>query len=184
MFGTLVVLQSHEIGLNPIKTDEGLLVLSAIVDITERKRAEELFRQAVESAPNGMVMINPDGTIVLVNAQTEKMFGYDRDELLNQPVELLVPERFRTIHPEYRSGFFASPQVRSMGVGRDLYGRRKDGSEFPVEIGLNPIKTDDGLFVLSAIVDITERKRADAALRDRSGSWESSPGPRASVWWS
>jgi PAS domain S-box-containing protein len=154
-----------EIGLNPIKTDDGVMVLSAIVDITQRKRAEERFRQAVESAPNGMVMIDPKGTITLVNAQTEKLFGYGREELLGQPVELLVPERFRAKHPEYRSGFFANPQVRSMGVGRDLFGRRKDGSEFPVEIGLNPIKTDEGLMVLSAIVDITERKRAEEALR-------------------
>ena len=155
-----------EIGLNPIKTDEGLVVLSAIVDITERKKAEERFRQAVESAPNGMVMINPEGTIVLVNAQTERLFGYDRAELLGHSVELLVPERFRSKHPDNRAGFFANPQVRSMGVGRDLFGRRKDGSEFPVEIGLNPIKTDDGLLVLSAIVDITERKNAEDALRE------------------
>ena len=135
-------------------------------DITEGMRAEERFRQAVESAPNGMVMINSDGIIVLVNAQTEKLFGYDRKELLGQPVEILVPERFRGRHPEHRKGFFAQPQVRSMGVGRDLYGRRKDGSEFPVEIGLNPINTQEGLLVLSAIVDITERKQMESAMRD------------------
>jgi PAS domain S-box-containing protein len=157
-----------EIGLNPIKTDEGLLVLSAVVDITERKRAEERFHQAVESAPNGMVMINSNGQIVLVNAQTERLFGYRRDELLGQPVELLVPDRFREQHPENRARFMASPQVRSMGVGRDLYGRRKDGSEFPVEIGLNPIQSDEGLLVLSAVVDITERKQAEQAAANYS----------------
>ena len=135
-------------------------------DITEKRRGEEKFRQAVESAPNGMLMIDPEGKIVLVNTQTEKLFGYNREELLGQPVELLVPERFRSRHPEYRSGFFARPQVRSMGGGRELYGRRKDGSEFPVEIGLNPIKTDEGLLVLSAIVDITERKKAEEVLRE------------------
>ena len=153
-----------EIGLNPIETEEGLLVLSAIVDITERKRAEEKFRLVVESSPNAMVMINPRGRIVLINAQTEKLFGYTRDELLDQLIETLVPERFRSKHPNFRTSFFANPAVRSMGVGRDLYGRRKDGSEFPVEIGLNPIQTQDGLHVLSAIVDLTERKRAEEKI--------------------
>ena len=115
----------------------------------------------VESAPSGMLMINRAGRIVLVNAETEKMFGYGRGELLGQPAELLVPDRFRDGHPLYRAGFFAHPTVRAMGGGRDLYGRRRDGSEFPVEIGLTPIDMAEGLFVLSAIADITERKRAE-----------------------
>jgi PAS domain S-box-containing protein len=161
-----------EIGLTPIETEEGLLVLSAIVDITERKRAEERFRLAVESAPNGMVMIDGEGRIILVNRQTEKLFGYGRDELIGQPVEVLVPERIRGKHIEYRSSFFAKPTVRAMGVGRDLYGRRKDGSEFPVEIGLNPIESEGGMVVLSAIVDITERKQAEAEIRKFSGELE------------
>jgi PAS domain S-box-containing protein len=150
-----------EIGLNPIETEDGLLVLSAVVDITERKRAEEKFRLVVESSPNAMVMINQKGRIALINAQTEKLFGYARDELLNQSIEILVPDRFRSRHPDFRSSFFANPAARSMGVGRDLHGRRKDGSEFPVEIGLNPIQTQEGLHVLSAIVDLTDRKRAE-----------------------
>jgi len=154
-----------EIGLNPIKTDQGMVVLSAIVDITQRKKAEDMFRQAVESAPAGMVMIDAVGKIVLVNAQTERLFGYRRDELLGQRVEILVPERFRLQHPENRSGFFANPKARSMGVGRDLFGRHKSGAEFAVEIGLNPISTDQGLLVMSAIVDITERKRSENAIR-------------------
>jgi len=154
-----------EIGLNPIETDEGLLVLSAIVDITERKRLEERFRATVESAPTAMVMIDAAGSIVLVNAETEKLFGYPRQELLGRNVETLLPERFRFGHPQLRTEFFASPEARRMGAGRDLFGLRKDGSEFPVEIGLNPIQTDEGVFVLSAIVDITERKRLAAALR-------------------
>ena len=119
----------------------------------------------VESAPNAMVMVDQDGRIVLVNGQTEKLFGYARGEILGQTVEMLVPERFRGEHKSRRTGFFTMPSARSMGVGRDLYGRRKDGSEFPVEIGLNPIRTDDGLLVLSAIVDITERKRSEDAIR-------------------
>jgi PAS domain S-box-containing protein len=152
-----------EIGLNPIETDEGPMVLSAIVDITERKAAEQAlrdsetaadqrFRLVVEAAPNAMVMINRAGEIVMVNAQAERVFGYKRDELLSQPVEMLVPERFRGHHPGLRATFFADPQARPMGAGRELYGRRKDGSEFLIEIGLNPIETDEGPMVLSAIV--------------------------------
>jgi PAS domain S-box-containing protein len=156
-----------EIGLNPIKTAEGSFVLAAIVDITERKRAEERFRVTVESAPNAMVMINDEGKIVLVNAQTEKLFGYPREELLGQTIEMLVPNRFRGTHPGFRTGFFHEPHSRPMGAGRDLFGVRKDGSEVPVEIGLNPIKTDEGSFVLAAVVDITERKRAQTALAQK-----------------
>jgi PAS domain S-box-containing protein len=154
-----------EIGLNPLQTDDGSFVISAIVDITERKRAEERFRRVVESAPNAMVMIDQVGRIVLVNGQTEKLFGYPRNELLGQLVELLVPKRFHGPHPGHRTNFFAKPEIRSMGVGRDLFGQRKDGSEFPVEIGLTPIETEEGLLVLSAIVDITERKLTEAQIR-------------------
>ena len=162
-----------EIGLNPIETDEGTMVLSAIVDITARKAAElalrdseQRFRLVVEAAPNAMVMIDPAGKIVMVNTQAERVFGYSRAELVGQPVEMLVPERFRGHHPELRKTFFADPRPRPMGAGRDLYGLRKDGSEFPVEIGLNPIETDEGTMVLSAIVDITARKAAELALRE------------------
>jgi PAS domain S-box-containing protein len=154
-----------EIGLNPIETDEGQMVLSAIVDISGRKQLEERFRQVVESAPNAMVMIAASGRIVMVNAQAEGVFGYDRAELLDQPVEILVPERFRGQHPGLRTGFFDRPESRPMGVGRDLYGLKKDGSEFPIEIGLNPIETEDGPMVLSAIVDISSRKRLEERFR-------------------
>lgn len=154
-----------EIGLNPIDTTQGTMVLSTIIDITERRRRQERFRQVVESAPNAMVMINPAGRIVMVNAQAESVFGYTRDELIGQAVESLVPERFREHHPSFRAGFMAESNARAMGAGRDLYARRKDGTEFPVEIGLNPIETDDGPMVLSAIVDITERKHREERLR-------------------
>src|SRR4029077_10762687 len=110
-----------------------------------KEAEEEKFRMAVESAPNGIVMMSRDGRIVFVNRQTEKLFGYARHELLGQLVEMLVPERLRKTHPHQREGFFADPAIRAMGTGRDLYGRRRDGSEFPVEIGLTPIKTADGL---------------------------------------
>ena len=163
-----------EIGLNPINTDEGPFVLASIIDITERKRAEERFRQVIEGAPNGMVMVGREGKIVLVNLQIEKSFGYSRDELLGQTIEILVPERFRGNHLGYRNGFMAEPSTRSMGSGRDLYGLRKDGSEFPVEIGLNPIETEQGLMVLGTIVDITERKRAELAAARLAAIVESS----------
>jgi PAS domain S-box-containing protein len=154
-----------EIGLNPIETDEGPMVLSAIVDISSRKRLEERFRQVVESAPNAMVMINQGGTIEMVNAQAERVFGYNRAEILGQPIEILVPERYRPKHPQLRGSFFNSPISRPMGAGRDLYGLKKDGAEFPIEIGLNPIETDEGPMVLSAIVDISSRKRLEERFR-------------------
>ena len=154
-----------EIGLNPLETDEGFFVLASVVDITARKRAEARFRAVVESAPSGMVMINRAGTIELVNRETERQFGYSREELLGKPIELLVPHRLRERHPGHRTDFFANPQTRVMGAGRDLFGVRKDGVEIPVEIGLNPIETDEGLFVLASVVDITERKRAETELR-------------------
>lgn len=154
-----------EIGLNPIETEEGIFVVSAVVDITERKRLENLFRSTVESAPIAMVMIDSEGTIVVVNAETEKLFGYTRQALLGCRIEMLIPERLRHHHPELRTRFFGAPEARRMGAGRDLFGLRQDGSEFPIEIGLNPIEMEEGLYVLSAIVDITERKRLENALR-------------------
>ena len=127
---------------------------------------EQRFRLVVEAAPNAMVMLDRAGKIVLVNIQAERVFGYSRAELEGQPVEMLVPERFRGHHPELRTTFFADPRPRPMGAGRELYGLKKDGSEFPVEIGLSPIETDEGIMVLSAIVDITARKAAELALRE------------------
>jgi PAS domain S-box-containing protein len=156
-----------EIGLNPIHTPEGLFVLSSVVDITERLRAEEMFRLAVQASPSGIAMVDPDGTIVLVNAETERMFGYERDELVGQSIDVLVPQRFRGQHGHHRAGFLDRPTTRAMGTGRDLFGLRKDGTELPVEIGLNPIRTEQGLVILSTIVDITERKQAERALTDQ-----------------
>jgi two-component system, LuxR family, sensor kinase FixL len=128
--------------------------------------AERRFRLVVEAAPSAMVMVDRTGVIVMVNAQTERMFGYSRDELLGQSVETLVPARYQRHHPGLREAFHDETRARPMGAGRQLYGLRKDGSEFPVEIGLNPIETEEGLMVLSSIVDITERKIGEAALRE------------------
>jgi diguanylate cyclase (GGDEF)-like protein/PAS domain S-box-containing protein len=122
------------------------------------KEAQWRVRATVESAPTAIVMIDEAGDIVLANVEMKRLFGFERDELINLKIEVLVPDRFRSKHPALRAGYFASPAPRSMGAGRDLYGRRKDGTEFPVEIGLSPVKIDQRLFVLAAIVDITERK--------------------------
>jgi PAS domain S-box-containing protein len=155
-----------EIGLNPLTTEEGTFVLAAIIDITARRRAEERFRAAVESAPNAVVIVNHTGTILLVNSQTEQLFGYSRNELIDQPVDILVPERFRRQHPAHRASFLAEPRSRPMGEGRDLFGLRKDSTEFPIEIGLNPLETEEGTLVLSAIVDISARKQGEELLRN------------------
>lgn len=154
-----------EIGLSPISTSEGEFVLASVLDITDRKRAEERFRMVVEFAPTAMIMINREGRIVLVNSQTQGLFGYTREELMNLKIEALVPQHVHTGHPKLREGFFAEPRPRSMGVGRELHGVRKDGSEVPVEIGLSPISTPEGDFVLASVVDITERKRAEQQVK-------------------
>ncbi|HXF35425.1 MAG TPA: ATP-binding protein [Candidatus Acidoferrales bacterium] len=122
---------------------------------------QNLFNLVVEAAPNAMILVNESGRIVYVNAQSEKLFGYSREELLDKAVEMLVPERFRAAHPALRAQFTAAPEARPMGAGRDLYGRCKDGSEIPIEIALNPLVTEEGSFVLAAIVNIAERKRTE-----------------------
>ena len=131
------------------------------LDITKRKQAEEQFRLVVEASPNAIVMVNTEGRISLVNKQTEAVFGYAREELIGHTIEMLVPERFRSLHIGHRDGYLCDAQPRFIGAERELLGRRKDGSEVPVEIGLNPIRTAQGLFVLASIIDITERKRAE-----------------------
>ncbi len=154
-----------EIGLSPLDTTDGKFTLATITDITERRRAEARFRLVVEAAPNAMVLVDAAGMIELVNRRTEYLFGYSRRELVGQPLEALVPARSRARHPALVAEFLRAPQARPMGAGRELFGQRKDGSEFPIEIGLNPYETEEGTFTLAAIIDITERKRADDELR-------------------
>src|SRR4029434_9370184 len=143
------------------RNGEPVRMRGASLDITKRKQAEEQFRLVVEAAPSAMIMVNSEGRIALVNTQVEAVFGYAREELIGNSLEMLVPERFRSLHIGYRRGYFDDAQARPMGAGRELFGLRKDGSEVPVEIGLNPIHTSEGLFVLASIIDISERKQAE-----------------------
>ncbi|MBK8096017.1 MAG: PAS domain S-box protein [Planctomycetes bacterium] len=124
-----------------------------------------MLRTVFEAAPNAMILVDQGGRINLVNEQAERLFGYPRAELLGSNVDRLVPQRYRANHPEQRASWFARPAARAMGGGRDLFGLRKDGSEVPIEIGLNPMRTSTGTFVLAAIIDITERKRGEVMLR-------------------
>ena len=136
------------------------------VEIVARRDAEEKFRQVIEFAPTAMITIDGEGTIELVNIQTERTFGYSREELLGRSIDVLLPDRLRANHGHHRDIFFASPTPRAMGIGQDLFSRRKDGSEFPVEIGLNPLMTPEGQKVISSITDITKRKEIEKALAD------------------
>ena len=157
---------SVDVMLSPLRGDTGPMTLCVVRDVTERVHTERLMRDLLESAPDAMVIVNAQGEIELVNSQTETLFGFARKELLGKPIEVLIPKRFRAHHPRYRSGYHANPRVRPMGEELQLYGLRKDGSEMPIEISLSPLKTSNGTLVVSAIRDISSRKRAEHLLLD------------------
>ena len=129
--------------------------------VAEHNRAGKKFRGLLEILGDAIVGVDSEGRLVLVNAQTEKQFGYTRDELLGQPIEILLPEQFRKAHVSHRAGYFSAPRIRPMGTGLDLLAQRKDGSKFPVDVILSPLKTEEGLLTISVVRDITERKCAE-----------------------
>ncbi|MBZ5591324.1 MAG: PAS domain S-box protein [Acidobacteriia bacterium] len=164
------------------RTDDGRTeMLELNTDITERKsierslekknaeleQASRRFQALLESAPDGIIIASGKGDIVLINSQTESLFGYAREELLGRPVETLLPERFRGAHPGHRAGYVERPRARPMGAGLELFGLRRDGREFPVEISLSPIETEEGLFVISSVRDATERRQFEHTLREK-----------------
>lgn len=142
-------------------------MLGVVIDITERKSSEERFRQLVEASPTGIMLVSRTGEIVLVNSLVETIFGYLRDELIGMPVESLIPENKRSTHPTFRNQFFAAPSARAMGIGRELFAQRKDGTQFPVEIALSPVTFHDETLILVSILDITLRKQAEQDLEQK-----------------
>ena len=149
-------------------------------DITERKRLEDRFRLAVEASPAALLMVNHDGRILMANSRGLTMFGYTEAELIGQPIELLVPQRFRAEHPARRDSFFKNPVQRAMGAERDLLGVRKDGSEFPVKVGLSPVETAEGQAVICGVLDITDQKKTMEAMRQAKEAAESASHAKSS----
>jgi PAS domain S-box-containing protein len=155
-----------EINLNPLEA-EGGLISSSIRDITQRKLADAMFRGLLESATDAIVIVNKNGKIVLANSQTERLFGYDREELVGKTVDLLVPRHILGPHPDKWTNYISETSVSPMGTEIDLQGLRKDGGKFPVEISLSPIETEEGVLVSNSIRDVTERRRFEQTLKEK-----------------
>ncbi len=155
-----------DVMLSPMQTDGRRQVVCVVRDVSDRRQAEARFRSLLESAPDAMVIVDGEGQVVLVNTQAERVFGYGREEMLGQPVEMLIPAKYRHGHPAHRRHYFSAPRVRNMGAGLELNGLRKDGTEFPIEISLSPLQTASGVLISSAIRDVTEQVRARQLLLD------------------
>ena len=155
-----------EISLSPLSTARGMYATASIRDISARRKSQQQFRALLESAPDAMVILNERSEIMLINAQTERMFGYRREALIGRSVEVLIPERLRGHHENDRERHFLTPNVSGSGAGLELWGRRKDGGEFPIEVSLSPMETESGTWGTAAIRDVSERLKAEARFRD------------------
>lgn len=154
-----------EIGLRPLTTETEQLIVATIVDISARKQAEARFEKVIEASPYGKLLVDAQGIIQLINSSLLKLFGYTKEELLGKSMDILLPERYREMHKPLREDYTRNPSLRAMGFGRDLTGRHKNGTEIPIEIGLNPVATDKGILILAVITDITERKKLELNLK-------------------
>lgn len=162
-------LPKYLVQIEELKNENTLLkqeLQKATAELNFFNQNEDKFKNVVEASPNGFILVDGKGKITLVNKKTESIFGYSREELLGQKVEILIPKVHHHNHEHYRDEYFEKPVARAMGVGRDLFGLHKDGSQIPVEIGLNPMTTSEGTFVLASIIDITKRKQDEAALKE------------------
>lgn len=161
-----------EIGLRPLAVEQQQFVVASIVDVTERKKAQRQLEAVIDSSPYGQIVVDKSGTIRMLNSRLVSLFGFSREELLGQPIEMLLPERYRHAHHNLVQHFFAQPSLRAMGEGRDLTGRHKSGREIPIEIGLAPVDFGAELHVLVCITDITRRKRLELDLREANAQLE------------
>lgn len=161
-----------EIGLRPLESNGEKFVAASIVDITTRKQLEDRFEKVIEASPYGQILIDDKGIIQLINKSLLELFGYKSEELLGNSMDILVPERYRENHSALRDTYIQTPSLRAMGAGRDLTGRHKNGTEIPIEIGLNPVETEKGRLTLAVVTDISERKRLVLSLQQANAHLE------------
>lgn len=161
-----------EVGLRPLLKNNEQFVVATIVDISKRKQLEAQFAKVIEASPYGQLLVDEQGIIQLINPSLQNLFGYTKEELLGVSMNILLPERYRGNHDKLRGGFVQQPSLRPMGLGRDLTGRHKNGTEIPIEIGLSPVESDKGQFTLAVVTDISERKRLELSLQQANAHME------------